>query len=88
MTATDATKLPELLPCPFCGAAARIEDGDDDLAIDCHHHPECPMIDHEVHYAPFGRDNMIADWNRRAHMDAQAGRTAAPVVTEAQSDVR
>lgn len=60
-------QAPELLPCPFCGAAASIYDADEPPVgkswfVRC---DPCDLIHDKAWCVP--RDEAIAEWNTRSH---------------------
>lgn len=75
---SDATKLPELLPCPFCGAAPEVDNEPEGCGctIECMSR-EClvrPTIYCEGDDDQDAGEIAYAEWNRRD----QAGRAPAP----------
>jgi hypothetical protein len=74
----------ELLPCPFCGGAARIESNRDWHRLYADHDEEC-VFDADDHALMFpAQPGYLLDiallWNRRAALKAQ------PAPTEAQDE--
>lgn len=71
----------ELLPCPFCGIAARLESNHDWHRIIVNHDEACIFLEPEVSMVPATDDQLsivVADWNRRAALSQQP----APEVPE------
>lgn len=81
----------ELLPCPFCGTAMRIESNRDWHRLIGEHSEKCVFLDPETMMVP-AKDDQLAlifeDWNTRA--PAKDVRTVrdVPVVPELTSDLR
>ncbi|KDN98953.2 hypothetical protein [Pseudomonas donghuensis] len=80
----------ELLPCPFCKAAMRIESNRDWHRVMGDHDEECVFLDPETMMVPAvdeQRDLIVRDWNRRALPAAQyQGEPIGEVVTDHRGD--
>lgn len=81
---------PDLLPCPFCGGEASIrlnrwrtgQPASAWAGCDaCRVYVQGVTVDWRNSDGSKERAHSIAAWNRRAPMDAQAGRTGAPIYT-------
>jgi hypothetical protein len=56
----------ELLPCPFCGTAAKWFKAGSFAGIECANETDCPGNAQTETFAPEHKDSAIAMWNRRA----------------------
>lgn len=63
--------MSELLPCPFCGAAARIESNRDWHRLYANHADHCVFDTDEASMMTPATDDdlalMVEDWNRRTY---------------------
>jgi len=72
-----------LLPCPFCGSAARLESNRDWHRIIVDHDEQCVFLEPEVVMVPATDGQLslaVADWNRRAALAQQPATAAVPAV--------
>jgi hypothetical protein len=55
-------EIPELLPCPFCGAAAELRPDE----RGCHFIAHCTVCDGDIDNWCLGKETATAAWNTRA----------------------
>lgn len=84
MNDQNNSSAPELLPCPFCGGAARIESNRDWHKLRGDHDDDCVFVEPVTLQVPATDEQLaalVADWNRRATQEpadrVQGGLTEA-----------